>query len=313
MRYRLPSLNAIRAFEAVGRRGSITAAAEELCVTPGAVSRHIGMLEQHFGQRLLVRHGRGVSLTPKGRGFFIDVAQAFGVLDGACREVCGPVADGALFVSVLTTFGTEWLAPRVERFREAHPDLDLRLTVSMDPVNFYSAEVDIGLMAGTVELPDMEEHPLFRSRFFPVCSPSLLKRGPFERFEDLRRHNLLYCDRETLAWRGWCEAAGIAQLDMRAAVKFESLTMTYQAARAGAGVALGEAIFVTDDLSSGRLVAPFKLAFDFATFRLVHPKSRTQAPGLIAFRDWVQAEVAASTDTVRSLMADFKIVSGELN
>ncbi|MDP3172823.1 MAG: LysR substrate-binding domain-containing protein [Phenylobacterium sp.] len=310
MRYRLPSLNALRAFETAGRRGSVTGAAEELGVTPGAVSRHIGMLEAHFGVRLLLRHGRGVSLTAKGQTYFEEVVRAFDGLDRASNDLAGPGSTGVLFVSLYTTLTTEWLASRLDRFRQRHPEVDLRLTVTVERVDFDNEEVDLSIIAGSFRRPDLQEDALFRSSFFPVCSPLLLEREvPLKTPLDLSRHTLLYADRELEMWRAWCRGADIPPLDMRNGLRFDNLSLTYQAARAGGGVALGHPFFLVDDLASGRLVAPFKLATDSFTFHVVYPKARANAPALIAFREWLVQEVATSNAVARALMADFEVMS----
>jgi len=124
--------------------------------------------------------------------------------------------------------------------------------------------------------------------------------------EDLQRHNLLYGQRELDVWRRWCRGAGIEPLDMRAGLQFDTLSLTYQAARGGAGVALGDAFYVNEDLLSGRLVAPFKLSLEFYTYHLVYPRSRAGNPALVAFRDWILTEAAATNASVDAVLADFR-------
>lgn len=309
MSYRLPSLNALRAFESVARLGSLTAAAKDLNVTPSALSRHITLLEGQLGVPLLIRHGRGLSLTDRGREYHNHIALAFQNIDRAGKALRQTiVSPSTLHVSMYTTFATEWLAPRLPRFRELHPDIDLRLTVSRAQADFSNGELDVA-MAATSQTPiGFIGDDLFPSCLFPVCSPELVVSGPrLDMAEDLRRFSPIYANREIHLWRSWCEGMGIAQLDLDKGLRLENLSLTYQAVRRGAGVALGQAFFVMPDLMEGRLLAPLPFALDTGvSHRLLYRENRLDAPAVKAFREWINAESSLTLDDISAFTTNFR-------
>jgi LysR family transcriptional regulator, glycine cleavage system transcriptional activator len=304
MRHRLPSLNALRAFEAAARHGSVTAAARELTVTPGAVSRQVALLESHFACRLFERHRRGLSLTEKGRRYFASISDAFDRIDAASTHLGGHGGKHRLSVRVFTTFATEWLLPRLTDFRTRHPWIDFRLNASLQTVDFNADDVDMGVLAGPSDWPALRWDALFSPRFFPVCSPALLEREPrLETPQDLRHHTLLYSSIQVPNWRAWLAGAQVNGIDPERGLWFENSSLTYHAAREGVGVALGQRLFLTDDLVSGRLVAPFELTLTLdRTYYLVCPAQRAEEPSIAAFRAWIIEEVRKTETRAEELL-----------
>ena len=316
MRHRLPSLSALRAFEAAARRGSMTLAAEELSVSPGAVSRHISLLESHFNCRLFRRKQRGIELTDKGHAFHAAIAMAFDRIDDACIALMGQGGDKTLRLSFYPTLTSEWLLPRLPAFRALHPDIDLSLDASLRRINFETDSVDIAMVTGKQTQKELHQQPLFSPLYFPVCSPTLPEQGPPLRApEDLSRHTLLYSASQLGNWRRWLSAAGVPEVDVEGGLMLENSTLAFKAAREGSGIALGQQLFVTEDLLSGRLIAPFDLSLRSSNRYYMACLDRKKDDGAIAaFRNWLADEILATERRSEALLPGLlsNVVSGNL-
>lgn len=303
MRHRLPSLNALKAFEAAARHGGVSAASRELNVTPGAISRQIALLEAHFNARFFVRHRRGLRLTQKGQQYFEAISDAFDRIDAASARLTAPGSASRLSVRALTTFATEWLIPRIGAFRALHPGIDFRLDASLKNVDFDADEVDIcvtdfyasGVRGVEEGRRGLRCDRLFVPVFFPVCSPALIAGGPpLRQPQDLSRHTLLYSQIQVPNWQAWLETAGVEGIDPGAGLRFENSSLSFRAAREGAGVALGQRLFLHDDIARGDLIAPFDLTLvGDRTYFLVYPEARADEPAIVAFREWIVEEIRA--------------------
>lgn len=293
MRYRLPSLNALRAFEAAGRRGSLSAAATELGVTVGAVSRHIALLEGHFGRLLMERHRTGVRLTASGADYFQAISDAFETIDTASRTLASAARSPSLKLCFYTSFATEWLAPRLPAFRAAHPEVSFDLTLATGEID-WDSEFDLAMTATPPPDDGFHREPLFETQFALVCAPALARDpGGLASPGDLERQTLLTAPRERSLWPLVLDALGAAPLARQTTVEFESLSLTYQAARGCGGVALGNLFMLLDDLQRGRLLLPFDrvLKFDLPHYLVVR-RSRLANPMLTRFRRWLMDEAS---------------------
>lgn len=293
MRYRLPSLNALRDFEAVGRHGSISAAARELCVSAGAVSRQVSLLEKHFRCRLFKRTPSGLTLTHRGEQYFEAITEAFANIDAASRRIVGRRSTPTLTAHIYSTVATEWLVGRLPDFRARHPKIKFRFNAHGRSVDFDVDEVDVGFLLGPQRRPDLHQDVLYRLSFTPMCSPALLERGPPLRApRDLRRHTLLYSTLEVEPWSAWLLEAGVKGVDLEQGMHFENASLAYQAARDGAGVVLGQPLLLAHHLAEGHLVAPFDITVQGAqSVCLACPRRRMSEPSIVAFRRWLIAEV----------------------
>jgi LysR family glycine cleavage system transcriptional activator len=305
VKYRLPPLNALRAFEAAARHTNISHAADELCVSAGAISRHVAILERHLGCQLLIRQHRGVTPTDPGLRYLKEIAVAFDTIDKASWSLCRSKHTSGLRVRLFTTLSSDWLSPRIRTFRAAYPDIHLNLSASLQPPNFAVEDVDIGMMLGPGDWPDLHCEVLFRGSFTPVCTPALLDAEyPLRSPDDLRHHDLLYSQLQFARWEEWLSLAGVKGIDTSAGLRFESSSHAYLAARQGAGVAMGQTFFLLDDLRSGRLVAPFELRVEHPlSYCLVCLRSRKDEPEIAAFREWIVAEVRRTTGEVETINA----------
>jgi LysR family glycine cleavage system transcriptional activator len=296
MSARLP-LNALKVFEACARHGSFLRAAEELAITPGAVSRHIKGLEAELEVRLFDRFNRAVRLTAAGEQLAAGVHQGLATLQGAVDAVRSR-REGPLVVSVLHSLAARWLVPRLHLFHQRHPEVQVLIAASDQPADLARDGVDLALRLGKGPYPGLHVTPLMDSRHLVVCSPRLLEEaGPFETPDDLAKVNLLHdvrLDYGEPAWRDWLAAAGATKVDPTPGPQFSNTYLAIEAALAGRGVALAHLAMVIDDLAAGRLVRPlpFELRAVLRYWAISLPE-RADQPNIRKFRTWLQDQVIA--------------------
>ena len=298
---RLPPLNSLRAFEAVGRRLSFTKAAAELNVTPAAMSQQVKALEAHLGVPLIRRSTRSLLLTDAGQRLLQRTTEGLDLLlDGVMAAASR--SDGAILtVSVCPSFGAKWLVPRVAEFTRAHPHIDVRVDVTDDLVDLRRERVDIAVRYGRGGYAGTRSQALMDEYMFPVCAPDLLRgHHAIREADDLRHHTLLHIDWKfesdaAPVWSMWLKAAGVSGVDAERGPRFNTEAMGLQEAIAGRGVMLASSVAAADDLAAGRLVRPFTPATRQATtfsYYLVHAEDRTDDPDIRAFADWLGRELA---------------------
>ncbi|RZT31816.1 transcriptional regulator GcvA [Cupriavidus agavae] len=288
---RLPPLNAIRAFEVVARRLSITVAAEELHVTPGAVSRQVRTLEDALGVALLVRGHRQITLTRAGEDYYRSVTRAMDVLRDATTRLTRRTRRTQLKVRAYTTFAMRWLIPRLSSFHTANRGIEVLLTASLDPVDFRREDIDGAIRLGDGKWQGVNAYRLVRNVLTPVCSPALATG--VRKAGDLQRQVLLHSIARPDDWASWLAAAkGDAVVDARSGMTYQSSAMAYAAALEGQGFAIAQRFLVEDDLASGKLVAPFRKALDMGdfTYYLITPADRKESPSMATFRKWLLAQ-----------------------
>jgi DNA-binding transcriptional LysR family regulator len=253
----LPSLNALRAFEAAARLGSVTAAATELHVTHGAVSRQVKQLEQTLGAVLFHRVGTGLRLSETGARLLPVLTSSFDLMEAGVAQAMR-AGGGPLVVSCLGTFTMRWLIPRLFAFRAAHPGIEVQLSASDAPVDFRRDRFDLAIRVERPPWPaGMAARPFIVERVGPVLSPALQERLRLRTPDDLARTTLLHTDTRRTAWPDWFASIGHAEVEPAAAQSFEHFYFMLQAAASGLGVAIGPKPVIEDDLAAGRLVAPF--------------------------------------------------------
>jgi LysR family glycine cleavage system transcriptional activator len=296
MAERLPPLNALRSFEVAARHLSFTKAAAELNVTHSAVSHQIKALEEWLGIPLFRRINRGLVLTDSGQAYLKPVRESFQRLGEATHRLKAKGRSGPLTVSVMPSFAGKWLMPRLRRFRERHPDIDVRISATSQLTDFDREDVDIAVRYGRgVWANDLRVDLLMRETMFPVCSPKLLEGPiPLASASDLRHHTLLTdYDWRLDFWQLWLDAAGITDLVPQHALSFNYSNLMLQAAMDGLGVALSQNALAGDDLAAGRLVKPFDITLptDYAYY-VVTPALTAERPKIVAFRNWLLDEAS---------------------
>jgi LysR family glycine cleavage system transcriptional activator len=295
---RLPPLNAVRAFEAAARHSSITAAADELHVTPGAVSRQVHLLEDFLGLALFERGHRQIKLTRRGDEYYKTVSNLLVLLHDATRRVKRASQKKQLRIRAYTTFAIRWLIPRLSSFHSAHPRIEVLLTASLQPVDFARDDLDGAIRLGPGDWPGVNAYRLAPNVLAPVCSPGLLRSGAsLKRPADLAQHTLLHSIARPDDWEHWLKAMKADRVvDAHAGLTYESSAMAYQAAITGQGVAIAQLFLVEEDIAAKRLVMPFRnktLDMGAFTYYLVTPAARRESTPMTQFREWLIEQCVA--------------------
>jgi LysR family transcriptional regulator, glycine cleavage system transcriptional activator len=302
----VPGTRALRTLVAAGRHLNFTRAADELGLTPAAVSFQIKEIEDQLGVKLFTRTSRTIRLTEPGIILCDAAADALDVMHRAVSKAQKSSRGTAqLKVTVDPQFATKWLMRRVERFRKLHPDIDLRFDIAYEVRDFEVDDIDIAIRFGAGKYPGLSANRLFDNVIVPVCSPRLLASGrPLKEPRDLLHHTLAHIEwsRQGVTWpnwRMWMAAAGVEDFDDSNTLVFETSSNAVDAAMAGDAVALADFAMVANDLAEGRLVRPFELSIkvpsEYAYF-LVYPDASASDSRITAFRDWMLSETARPED-----------------
>lgn len=289
---RLPSLNAVRSFDAAARHLSFTRAARELCVTQGAVSRMVQALEAELGVALFLRLGRHLALTPAGAAYHPHIMDALDRIAAATRSIKHMDGGGVLSISVLPTFAMRWLVPRLPRFQQQHPDILIDITTNERLVNFSTEPIDIGIRYGLGQWPNTEATLFMHEDVAVFCSPVLLQRGPPLRAPaDLAAHRLLQHSTRAGAWARYFAACALAPPDLSQSPAFEHFFMVIEATAAGMGVALLPQFLATDELASGRLVRPYEQTLrNEQAYYVVHAPGAGRTRKIRLVKQWLLEE-----------------------
>ncbi|MEO0370013.1 MAG: transcriptional regulator GcvA [Pseudomonadota bacterium] len=294
-RSQLP-LNALRAFEAAARHMSFKAAAQELHVTPAAVSQQVKALEAQLGAPLFIRLTRALRLTDTGRKALPLVSDGLDLLEQATAEIMALGRSRSLTISVSPSFGAMWLVPRLDRFYAQYPEIEIRIDGTDRRVDIAHGHADVAIRYGTGQYPGVRVDHLFDQRNTPVCSPDLVSGAiPLGAPNDLKHHTLLHVQWKNAeaSWRMWLAAAGVNDVDAAKGPQFNQESMAVEAALDGQGVALLGDRLVADHLAAGRLVCPFgddlrpRLSFAYYLLTRQNPQTDWQ---VMAFRDWILDE-----------------------
>ncbi len=293
---RNPPFAALRALEAAARHLNFTRAAEELNVTQSAVSHQIRHLEELWGLKLFDRPPRGLALTRNGQALAPMVRQFLDDLGSTLETLQTEVKRSPLRVDMLQSFSVTWLVPRLGRFHDEHPDMDIWISTHDEVIDFASHDVDAAIRLGHGNYPGLSSTLLLREHVFPVCSPGFLKRedAPREPADLLKVPLLLRLgDPAHPNWEDWFQRAGVPVPALVDGSRFPDSNMALQAAMNGQGVALARSAHVGDDLKAGRLVRLFDVEYPSSvSYYLVCPNSRADNPRVAAFRAWLLAEAA---------------------
>lgn len=293
LRKQLPPLGALRVFEAAARHLSFKRAADELALTPTAISHQVRGLEQRLGTPLFERRARQVQLTRAGQTLFPVVRDA---LDEMARTLAGLRPEPTrqtITVSVTRAFAARWLVPRLASFAAAVPDIDLHLHASDEPADLHQGHVDLAVRYGGGRYSGLQAEPLLTNEFLPVCSPRQRLTGKtMHASTPLLAYEWRVRGEDTPDWPRWFREAGLAMPGTLKLSYFSDEAHAIQAAVAGHGVVLASRVLVADDLASGVLLAPFGPVLRGLDTHLVWRIDRDNDPGLVQVRQWLQQEVA---------------------
>lgn len=287
----LPPLNPARAFEATGRLLSISKAADELCVTPAAVSRQVRALENYLGAPLFLRVRGGLELTPAGARYLSDLMPLFAALREATQAVAGSSRGrDTLRIRSPATFAVRWLIPRLAGFHQLHKDVDVQVMTSFAPLDFQREDIDAGIQLGDGRWPGMRTLQLVRNELVPVAAPAVRLTNK----KQLAAQTLLHSMARPDDWMLWLRAAGLRDVSHTHGMKYETSLLAYQAAIEGHGVAIAQKALIEKELADRTLLAPLGLALDREdyTYYFAWPTGKPQSRALRVFRDWLATLVA---------------------
>jgi LysR family transcriptional regulator, glycine cleavage system transcriptional activator len=306
----LPSLTALRTFEAVGRLGSVKAAAQELNVTPAAVSHQVRLLEENLRTPIITRSNSGLGLTDAGRDLFLSLTQAFDALDDTARRIRATAEDSTIHVDSLPSFASCWLVPHLSSFYAEHSGVQIEVNTVGDlgyPSAVAKSAASVAIRVGTNgdQWPALIAEKLFHEEMFPVCAPSLLHgSSALKEPRDLAAHTLLIVSRRAEGWPEWLAAADAAggrtaNIDPEHGRKFDTIQLAFTAAIEGMGVVIGRRPLVDQYLKAGLLVEPFNLRVPSKlAYWLVSQPAAAEEPTLQAFRNWLRKELKSACEAL---------------
>jgi LysR family glycine cleavage system transcriptional activator len=281
----------LRVFEVVARTENLTMAARELHVTQSAVSRQVGVLETYLGVELFRRERHGVTLTRAGHSYAAQVVPAFKIITEATENLIKGTSQGALRVRTYTTFAAKWLIPRLDKFRQQHPNIEVRISNAVPDVDFDRDPVDVAIQFGNGQWPRVQTDLLFFDQIEPVCSPHYLARyAPNPKYpESLLRQRLLISQYRSSDWADWLSATKMAEHAQDAEqMTFSSSILTWQAAIEGLGMAIGQNALLAHEFDAGQLVRPFdRPTRSDKAYYLVRPKLQRESRKVSVFCDWL--------------------------
>ena len=297
-RYRLPQLGFFQGFEAAARNLSFTKAAEELFITQPAVSRQIKALEEHLGVPLFERRSRALVLTESGQELYRVATDVLEQLQRATDQLRAERPTRQLSITTTTGFASLWLIPRLQRFTRLYPDIDVRISATIDALNLERSLVDLAIRYCKPDSVPEGAIRLFGEEIVPVCSPALLHGSghPLEQPEDLKHYALLHFDypgaeKSFMDWGTWLTARGIGDLRPAGTLHFSQYEQMIQAAISGQGVALGRQPLVNSLIQSGMLVAPFKQALvGLRAYFIIESTLAATKPHVRQFGAWLIEE-----------------------
>jgi LysR family glycine cleavage system transcriptional activator len=302
LRRSIPPLNALRSFEAAARHQSFTRAADELCVTQGAVSHQVKALEAELNLKLFNRERQGLVITDAGHDYLAVVRDAFDRIALGTDRLLQRLHSGVITVSTSPDFAAKWLVSRLGRFTEAYPEMELKVSATMHHVDFAREDVDLAIRHGAGNWVGLDAANLCSEELFPVCSPALrLSRRGIHSPEDVLQFPLLHLN-DRRDWSRWLETTGASGEGLLHGPIFNHASMLIDAAIDGQGIALARTALAAADLINGRLVRPFRTTLPLKnTYWIVCPKAASALPKIVAFRDWLLAEAAADARQLDSI------------
>lgn len=286
----LPLLNALKTFVVAGRYLNFTRAADELLVSPSAVSHQIRVLEEYLELKLFVRQNRTLSLTPEGLHLHAALTGPFDAISRAIQEAQQVRRRESINIALRPFFSGAWLAPRLNRFWGKYPDIEIDLMHMLKVPDFTTDSIDLAILWGKGDWPDMEVKLLLPGRLTPICSAELLEReGRPETPAELARFIRIH-DEDRSCWDAWLELAGAAGISSKANLIIDDTNVRVQSIRNHQGIMLGCPALLREELNSGRLVQLFDTSLDTYGYYLVYPKHRSLNDKLNTFIDWILTE-----------------------
>ncbi len=311
MSIRLPPLNALRCFEAAARKGNFTLAADELYLTPSAVSHQIRALEDHLGVLLFSRAGRRMMLTETGQTYFKLTSKALETIAAARSVIEQTQQRESLCIGVAPDFTTFWLMARLPEFMAEHPNLQLELITSPRENGLVERQIDVEIRYGHGKWPTLTAFHLMDDHLVPVCSPGLATASkPLQEPHDVLKHTLIYTGNRPINWRHWGEQFDVSGIEGAASMQIDRCALAVRAAIEGIGIALESRLSVEAEIRAGKLVMPFpEYTCDEEAYYLVFPKTGNELPKVRRFREWIVSKTKSETQAKSEQRANEKLRS----
>lgn len=297
----LPPLNALRAFEAAARAGSYVAAAEELGVSPAAISQQVRNLEDFLGKQMFMRFNNRVVLTDAGQAVYAGASEALQAISALTEQIMSGGARSRLVISVITSVAERWLESRLAAFARQNPGIRIDLRVEQDPVDFARHNIDLRICYGANLYSEMTVIDLKQDEVLPLCSPSYLERNAGARTHGMKavpHDDLIHTNWGPMffshpTWKAWFAKVGLNQPDDSKGYQIGTSGLVLDMARDGVGVALGQRMMAADDLAAGRLIALSDVTIALGhPYCFVHPRSKARKTGLRPLIDWLSRDAA---------------------
>lgn len=300
---KIPPLNAIKAFEAAGRHNSFTRASEELCVSHGAISKQVALLESWLNTKLFIRTQSQLEITPAGKTLMGAITPAFDRIALTAMQLMTNVTSPAVLnVNAPPTFTMRWLIPRISSFQKAYPDTEIKLTTSTEPINFNKFNYDIAIRGSHVDLELEYSSPFITETIIPICHPDLVISTFLKEPEKINQFTIISYGTEPMKWSEWASAMRVKEFKPRNILQFEQMYFALQAAIEGLGIVLVPLFLVADDIATGKLCAPFGiLGARQRKYYAVTKFVQKEIPIIKAFYVWINQESISTEEVIKSL------------
>jgi len=300
---KIPPLNAIKAFESAGRHNSFTRASEELCVSHGAISKQVSILENWLGTRLFIRTQSQLEITQAGKTLLATLTPAFDRIALTTMQLMERQTPTALSVNAPPTFTMRWLIPRISAFQKAHPEIEIKLTTSTAPINFREFDYDIAIRGSHMDLGLDNSIPFMTETIIPICHPDLLWDDSLENPEDINRFTVISYDTEPMKWSEWSKTADLKEFRPANILQFEQMYFALQAASEGLGIVLVPLFLVAEDIATGKLCAPFgTLGARQRKYYAISRLSGSENPIVKDFCNWISKESIGTEAMIKDLL-----------
>jgi LysR family glycine cleavage system transcriptional activator len=301
---KIPPLNAIKAFEAAGRHNSFTRASEELCVSHGAISKQVALLEVWLNTKLFIRTQSQLEITPAGKKLLGTITPAFDRIALTAMQLIEDLTPPAVLnVNAPPTFTMRWLIPRISSFQKTHPETEIKITTSTEPINFLEFNYDIAIRGSHVDLGFENAIPFMTETIIPICHPDLVMGTPLKNPDEINQFTAISYGTEPMKWSDWASSTMLKEFRPKNILQFEQMYFALQAASEGLGIVLVPLFLVADDIATGKLCAPFGILG--ARQRKYYTVSRfpqKEKPIIKAFCKWINQESISSEQIIKSLL-----------
>jgi LysR family glycine cleavage system transcriptional activator len=294
-----PPLNSLKCFEATARNGSFHGAADELCVSVSAISHQIKQLETYLNLELFERKNRNIELTEAGKKYYPSLRDSFDRISDATASLLRPQNSNNLTIQLYSTIAIRWLIPKLNKFQQQHPEINVRLHTCYEDVDFDHSDVDACIKIGSKNDRELEYSYLFTSELFPVCTPAFLKENPhLADVKSLTQAPILQVHPSRIDWSLWLQQANIENVEADSGLSFDSYDHALKTATQGLGVAMGMQPYLSNELSSGMLTELYpELRFKHPDkWYFVSRKEKAELNKVTLFREWLIKEIESSTE-----------------